>query len=75
MQKSISGSVAIKCKTDNCTGIFAGDFVFDLAEWKEKFTGRKLICKTCETTHDYSRNDIISTPAQILEETAKDGTS
>ena len=74
MKKSISGSVAIKCKTTNCSSQFTGDFVFDLAQWKERFNSQKLTCESCEQTHNYSREDIISTPARIPEETATDET-
>jgi hypothetical protein len=66
MQNPISGTVIIKCKTRKCDGNFGG-FVFDLADWKENFSVRKLKCEMCGETHDYSRDDLTLTPAQVLE--------
>jgi redox-regulated HSP33 family molecular chaperone len=65
MQNSMSGSVRIECKTEKCPGGFAGDFVFNLTEWVEKFKEAKLTCRLCGKTYTYSRTDIIPTPAKI----------
>jgi hypothetical protein len=74
MQKFIPGSVVINCKTPNCSGQFAGDFIYDTTAWKENFPAQKLTCKICNKTYDYSRNDIISIPVQAPKETAADET-
>jgi hypothetical protein len=71
MQNLVSGSILIKCKTPSCHGIFAGDFVFDLVRWMELFTERKIQCKDCEKTHNYSRDDIIPVPSDSPKETEK----
>ena len=68
-----SGSILIKCKTPNCRGTFAGDFVFDLARWIELFAERKIKCKDCGKTHRYSHDDIIPIPSETPKEADKEG--
>jgi hypothetical protein len=65
VQKSISGSVRIDCKTEKCSGNFGGDFAFNLEDWINGFKEQKLKCLICQKTYTYTKKDIISTPATI----------
>lgn len=75
MQRPISGSVVIRCKTPNCPGGYTGDFVFDLEEWKEGFKDQARTCETCNKTYIYSQNDVTLIPAKDPAEKEVDKTS
>jgi len=58
------GSVMVPCKTENCNAAIESGFVYNMEEWIQGFVEKPRTCPACNSTHVYSRADVVPVPSK-----------